>query len=151
MRLDELALRDMIWTAVPPNSTSHPSLSFPLPPLCPSPLLIPSFFFSYSNDRHLVAEKMPGATPRLSPLCMLLRLYATHIHTNTRTPRHYTHNETLLPILPFLFHSLTHTHTQLHFPVDPVTVDVITAFNLRGIRLPLTDLTAFTTQASRRL
>lgn len=42
-------------------------------------------------------------------------------------------------------------HTHLHFPTDPVTVDVITAFNLRGIRLPLIDLTAFTTQASRRL
>lgn len=78
-----------------------------------------------------------------------------HTSTQAHTPRHYSYNETLLPILPFLSHSLaqahTLTHTHLHFPVDPVTVDVITAFNLRGIRLPLTDLTAFTTQASRHL
>lgn len=47
----------------------------------------------------------------------------------------------------FLFYSLA----DVHFPADSVTLDVITAFNLRGIRLPLTDLTAFTTRASRRL
>ena len=69
----------------------------------------------------------------------------TLIHTHTRRT-----SNTLLPPVRF---PLTHAHTQshLHFPAYPVTVDVITAFNLRGIRLPLTDLTAFTTQASRRL
>lgn len=73
-------------------------------------------------------------------------------HTHIQKQAHlgiaqtHTHNETLSPYPCSFFHSRTQSH--LHFPADPVTVDVITAFNLRGIRLPLTDLTAFTTQAS---
>lgn len=69
-----------------------------------------------------------------------------HTYTQTHTMKHFR-----LPLTLFSTHSRTHTQTHLHFPADPVTVDVITAFNLRGIRLPLTDLTAFTTQAGRRL
>lgn len=89
---------------------------------------------------------MPGAAPRLWPLCAGLRC----THTGTHSDKADTHTDTMkhsgFPPVP-----LPLTQTHLHFPADPVTVDIVTAFNLRGIRLPLTDLTAFTTQASRRL
>lgn len=138
MRLDELALLDMIRTLVAPQHL--PSLSF-VPSSSPT-LSLPS----ESSDRHLVAEKMPGAAPQLWPLCAALRCTHTQAHTQITQTHTDTMKHSGFPPVP-----LPLTHTHLHFPADPVTVDVITALNLRGIRLPLTDLTAFTTQASRRL
>lgn len=92
-----------------------------------------------------MAEKNAGSSPPALAFMRSFKVYAqahTQItQTHTDTMKHFCFPPVPLPL----------THTHLHFPADPVTVDVITAFNLRGIRLPLTDLTAFTTQASRRL
>lgn len=110
MRLDELALRDMIWTAVAP-----PPL--PPPPYPPSLLFVllpsssPALFFSWSSDRHLVAKKMPGATPRLSAFIRTAAaLYHAHTHKRTHLDiKQHTMKHFRLPTASF---PLTHAHAD---------------------------------------
>lgn len=129
------------WISATWHDFHSPSLPFPFV-LLPSSTQHPFFFCCCLVWQASGDQKMPGATPRLWPL-MLASLYGARTQT-----------EVLSAQWEFFFFFFFFSPLYLlacTFPTDPVTLDVITAFNLRGIRLPLTDLTAFTTRASRRL
>lgn len=119
MRLDELALRDMIST-VPP---SFFLLSFSPPQ--PSILLFFFFFFYVSQcDKHLVTKKCQEQPRGCGLLCSLVYTTLTH------KLRCYLHNESLFSFFFFscIFSLALSPRIQLHLMLLQLS-------NLRGIRL----------------